>query len=447
MKNKLFYLISVACFLSYTGTFTSCVNGVDDEYLEQKITDDGEDNKKGEELPDLNGDYSIEGDFDLELTCNGEVLNGKKVLLSVDENNETASFTFAAAQTDLETAIATAIPGGVGGLVSGWGLKYTGNSPVPGQKEIIVANVPLYRNGPENYIFEGENIEPTYAMTFKGKIEGEKMTVDVNYELTNQKLAGTWYRADMSQSGAISNHAPLWIDWKTDNQLDLSAVYSGLKGTPNTIFGTLDSFLFSETVMNLLIGKKIKFNQVIYNLLEYVAAEPNGSMYASYSYNPDIAVAGPYSTKDTYNVLRYYYDLEKPDERIYLELNSDFLINMIGSLGTTLTRSTRADDGDLRDKAKALIKLLVPVLEQGIPCEYTLDGEKLIINIDGIVLKDILTKLAIVANDPDANSYIDGALTSLGDTKPIIMQLIKDLPTTLGDNCEYVKLGFRFVRK
>lgn len=446
MKNKLSYLIGVACFLSYTGTFTSCVNGVDDEYLEQKFTDNDGTNDKGEELPDLNGEYSIEGDYELIMTCNGDKLEGKKMIMTVDENNETASITFAAAQTDLETAIATAIPGGVGGLVSGWGLKYTGNSPVPGVKEITVTNVPLYRNGTD-YIFEGSYVQPTYTMSYKGKIGNEKATVDINYELTNKKLVGKWYSANMSQSGGIANHSPLWIDWDTEAQLDLSALYSGLKGTPNTILGLVDSGFIGPMVMEMIIGKKVKLNQIVWNLVEYVEAESNGGMLASYSYNEDIEQAGPYSTEGTHNVLRYYYDPEKPDERIYLELNSGFLIDMINGLGTSLSRSTRADDGDLRDKAKALIKLLVPILENGILCEYKLEDNNLTINIEGIILRDVLTKVMVVVNDPTVKSYLEEALGSLGDTKDIIMSLLATLPDALGDNCNYVKLGYKFVKK
>ena len=77
MKNKLFYLISAAYLLSYTGAFTSCVNGIDDEYLEQKITDT---TISEDELPDLNGEYSMTGDFDLEMICNGDLLEGQKVV-------------------------------------------------------------------------------------------------------------------------------------------------------------------------------------------------------------------------------------------------------------------------------------------------------------------------------------------------------------------------------
>ena len=108
MKNKLFYLISAACLLSYTGTFTSCVNGVDDEYLEQKTTNSTTSSEN--ELPDLNGEYSMVGDYDLEMTCNGDLLEGQKVVMAVDEKNESATITFTAIETDLESVIGL-IPG------------------------------------------------------------------------------------------------------------------------------------------------------------------------------------------------------------------------------------------------------------------------------------------------------------------------------------------------
>ena len=219
-------------------------------------------------------------------------------------------------------------------------------------------------------------------------------------------------------------------------------------GTPNTILGTLDGMIFSAQIMEAITGKRIKMNQIVFNLLEYVAVESNGGMFASYSYNPDITQAGPYSQEMPHNILRYYYDPEKPDERIYLELNSSFLIDMIGSLGNSLAPGTRADSGDLRDKAKALIKLLIPILEKGIPCEYKLDGDNLTINIDGVVLRDILIKLFVVVNDPTIKAFMDGALNSLGDTKDFVVKLLETLPTALKeDECQYVKIGLKFVKK
>lgn len=470
MKNKLSYLIGVACLLSYTGTFTSCVNGVDDEYLEQKFTESGGTDNESEELPDLNGDYSIEGDYELVMTCNGELLEGKKVVMAVDETNESASFTFAAAQTDLETVIATSIPGGIGGLVSGWGLKYTGNSPVPGEKEITVANVPLFRNGTQYYMFEGSNIQPTYTMTFNGKIEGEKMTIDINYELTNQKLAGTWELAPVFDKNNNDNSpelSPLWLDWDSNIEADLGAIQVemmpghffplSVKGKMNGIFNVISTSA-SAMVMEQIAGIKLGIEPMLRNLLQSITTKPNGGMYAIYSYSGDLQNP-QWSGSDgmPHNAMRYYYDPEKPDERIYLELNSGFLINLIESLAAPAEPAAPGTRADLRDVAKELIALLVPLLEDGIPCEYKLEGNNLTINIDGIVLKNILVKLMVVANDPSAKEVLDGLLGSLGDFKDNITKLLAALPAALehhdfdgkdySGECKYVKIGLKFVKK
>lgn len=466
MKNKLFYLISTACLLSYTGTFTSCVNGVDDEYLEQKITDNGKTNDEGEELPDLNGDYSTEGDFELTMTCNGEVLEGKKVILTTDENNETASITFSGGQVDLETAIAAAIPGGVGGLITGWGLKYTSYSPVPGEKEVTINDIPLYRNG-TTYKFNGSHVQPTYIINYEGMIENEKMTISINYELTNQTLAGTWMTATKAgPSGDVTTVcSPLWIDWdsKVGVSLGKVSIVTINEKPMNGIFSLLSGPL-SKTIMGQL-GIKEELEIIVRNLLESVTAEPNGGMFASYSYGTDLTQPGPYSTEMPHNAVRYYYDPITPDSRIFMEINGGFLIDMIKSLASVATSTTRSTPTtrDLRDTAKELIALLVPVLEKGIPCDYTLDGNNLTINIDGVLLRDVLLKLMEVITAPDAAGVVDGLLAGLGDFAPNIKLLLSTLPpalkyhdaTTYDENhiptdptgeCRYVKLGLKFVK-
>lgn len=475
MKNKLSYLIGVACLLSYTGTFTSCVNGVDDEYLEQKLTEvTGGEEGEGEELPDLNGDYSIEGDYDLVMTCNGEVLDGKKVIMTVDEGNETASITFAAAQTDLETVIATVIPGGAGGLVSGWGLKYTGSSPIPGEKEVTVTDVPLFRNG-TSYMFKGGNIQPTYTMTFDGKIEDEKLTINIDYELVNQKLAGTWKVADALvtkdengsgiKAGESYKLSPLWVDW--DSKVEVTAgkipIMPGFSREiityPNDLVKTVVQA--SKIFLGDMLGAQVTLEELIVNMLNSVTAKPNGGMYAIYSYSGDFS--NPlWSGVDgmPHNAMRYFYDPEKPDERIYLELNSAFLINLIESLASPAAPTSRSTTrADLRDIAKELIKLLVPLVEYGIPCEYKLEGDRLTLNIDGIVLRDILAKLMVVLNDPAVKDMLNGAIAGLGDLQDNVTKLLSTLPEALvyqnydrttgvgTGECGPVKLGLKFVKQ
>lgn len=465
MKNKLFYFIGVACLLSYTGTFTSCVNGVDDEYLEQKITDEGgSSDEEGEELPDLNGDYSIEGDYELVMTCNGEPLDGKKVVMAVDETNEFATITFAAAETDLESVIGL-IPGA--NLINDMGLKYTGNSPVPGEKEITITNVPLFRNGTD-YIFKGELIQPTYSMAYEGKIEGEKMTVDINYELTNQKLVGTWNLAPANTNGMFEGincvtTSPLWIDWASNVIVDPGEIegLSGLRQSPNGIFTYL-LVILDDPAMAGYLPISLPIQRWITNLLKSVTAKPNGSMYAIYSYSGDLENP-QWSSPDgmPHNALRYYYDVEKPDERIYLELNSGLLIDIIkGFIPASPTRAD-IDYGNTKEIGKQLIKLIVPLLEKGIPCDYKLEGNKMTLNIDGVVLRDILAKLVELANDPAATTVINDFLDSqeLGAYKENITLLLSTLPnalkykdlderTGIGTGvCDYVKLGFKLIKE
>lgn len=468
MKNKLFYLIGVAGLLSYTGTFTSCVNGVDDEYLEQRFTESTETEEKGEELLDINGDYCSEGDFELKMTCNGQPLDGKKVVMAVDENHETATITLAATETDLESLIGQ-LPGGVGGLIGGLGLRYTGCSPVPGEKEVTITNVPLFRSG-NNYIFKGSHIQPTFSLTYKGIIEDEKMTIDLSYELTNQKLAGTWNLGPVETDFAMkytncTTSSPLWVDWKSEVEIDPGSIagITSLNQKPNSLFTWLIVML-GDPYMSSSYGIDLPIQKWISNLLKSVTAQPNGGMYAIYSYSGDVNNPQWSSAEGMpHDAIRYYYDSEKPDQKLYIELNSGMIVNLIKGFITPMSRSTRADIdyGNTKEIGKQLIKLLVPILEKGIPIDYELKDNELKINIDGVVFRDILAKLSDLANDPAARTFIDEFLDSmnLGTYKENVTKLMSTLPNALKYNeydnktqtgtgeCEYVKVGFRLVKE
>lgn len=451
MKNKLSYLIGVACLLSYTCTFTSCVNGVDDEYLEQKFTESGETDNESEELPDLNGDYSIEGDYELVMTCNGELLEGKKVVMAVDETNESATITFAAAETDLESAIGL-IPGA--NLIQGMGLKYTGNSPVPGVKEITITNVPLFKNG-TNYMFKGSLVQPTYSMDYNGTIEGEKMTIDISYELTNQKLAGTWkLQKPNIFTGSSTSMTPLWFDWDTNLNIKFGMLNIPEMGiynlnidtyTPNGLYDLL--VLLSPAAFNAF-----DLQQTIADLLQSITALPNGSMYATYAWDSNTSNPDRWSSNMGRNIIRYYYGEE--EDRLYVELDGQFMINTIKSLIPS-SPGTRGVEDDLKTLGTKLVETLKPALENGIPCAYKLEGNKMTINIDGEFLLSLLKVLAEVGNNEAANTVIMQFLESdktLAPYAPNIAIFLKRLPDLLtykeekSGECKYVKIGLHLEK-
>lgn len=452
MKNKLFYLISVACFLSYTGTFTSCVNGVDDEYLEQKITEGTGSEEEGEELPDLNGEYSMQGDFDLKMICNGDELEGQKVVMAVDENNETATITFSALETDLESVIGL-IPGA--NLIQGMGLKYTGSCVIPGEKELTFTNVPLYKNG-SSYIFKGSLIEPTYTMKFEGKMADEKMSMEVNYELTNQTLAGTWMLQKPNLELPSPSMTPLWFDWDTDIQIRFGEI--NMPGLGNM---SIDTYTPNELQGLLYLAKMIGVfdaQQMIADLLQSITAMPNGSLYATYAWDNDTSNPDRWSSNMSRNIVRYYYDEEKAD-RLYLDINGQFLVNTIKSL-VQPSPGTRGAAEDLKALGTELIEFLKPALEKGIPCTYKLDGNKMSINIDGEFLLGALRLIAKVGNNEAALGFLmpliqsEPSIAAYAPNIKIFLKRLPDLLTyktekgngTFEGECKYVKIGLHLEK-
>lgn len=458
MKNKLFYLIGVASLLCYSGTFTSCINGVDDEYLEQKFTEGTGSGDEGEELPDLNGEYSMVGDFELQMISNGDVLEGQKVVMSVDENNESATVTFTAIETDLESVIGL-IPGA--NLITGMGLKYTGSCPIPGVKEMTFTNIPLYKKE-STYVFEGSRIEPTYTMRFDGKIAEDKMVMEVNYQLTNQSLAGTWKLQKPVLYLPSPMMTPLWFDWDTNVQIRFGEVKFNVGGketkvnidtyTPNELQGLL--FLLSP-----MGGLNIfDFQQTVADLLQSITVMPNGSLYATYAWDSDTSNPDRWSSNMNRNIMRYYYDEEKED-RIYVEINGQFIVNTIKSLVQS-SANTRGAAEDLKALGTELVEFLKPALENGIPCTYKLDGNKMSINIDGEFLLGALRLLAKVGNNEVALGFLMPLIQSepsIAAYAPNIEIFLKRLPDLLTyktekkdeifeGECKYVKIGLHLEK-
>lgn len=454
MKNKLFYLISAACLLSYTGTFTSCVNGVDDEYLEQKTTNSTTSSEN--ELPDLNGEYSMVGDYDLEMTCNGDLLEGQKVVMAVDEKNESATITFTAIETDLESVIGL-IPGA--NLIQGMGLKYTGNCPVPGEKELTFTNVPVYRNG-STYAFKGDLVKPTYTMEYEGKIIDGKMTLNFKYELTESKLAGIWKTKANVYTGSSATMTPLWYDWNTNLTIRFGIINLPELGlnklnmdtyTPNGLYDLL--VLISPAAFNV-----IDVQQEITDLLQSITVLPNGSIYATYAWDSDKSNPDRWSSNMNRNIIRYYYDKENED-RIYVEINGQFLLNTIKGL-VQPSPNTRGAAEDLKALGTRLIAFLKPALENGIPCEYSINDKKLSINIDGEFLLGALKLLAEVGNNEAALDFLmpllenDPTLAAYAPNVKIFLKRLPDLLTykeesmggKLSGECKYVKIGLHLEK-
>lgn len=448
MKNKLFYLIGVAFLLCCIGTFTSCINGVDDEYLDQKYTGDESGKDDEGDIPDINGDYSLDGDFDLKLTYNGEVLGDKKVIVLADENLETATFTLAGTLQDLSS---------LSNLLEGMNATFTTCGPIPGEKECLLKNVKLYKSGTD-FRFDGQDIQPTRTITYKGKIENNIMEIDITHMYTREdnNLLGAWKMgAVKEETNALnllsnsnvnaSNFSPLFLDWGSNANVDMGKVPTGIDFVETILVNRPMNGIFNLLMAQLVSSQFVKpsIQQAIPQLIEYVVAEETGGMYASYSYAP-IGGTPIYSQEMSHNIIRYSFDA---DNKLRIELDTNFLLSSLGGILTASARtSTRAQPDNAKAIGKELIDKLRPSLERGFPCDYTIEGDNMTINIDGKLLLDVMRSISKLVNDEFVKDYVDPVVDGLGEYAPNVKLLLQNMPNALGDDCTGIKLGFRMVR-
>lgn len=437
MRNKLFYLFGAAFLFCSIGLFTACSDDKSDPTPELPGGDGGD------EKWTLSGDYAEGNTNALKMTYNGEELTGKKVTVAVDEKNEKATITLTGTEKDLGAMLS--------GLIN---CKLTTSSPIPGETEIKLENVELTPNADGTvYTFKGEDRKPTRTTTYEGAVQQGEMTIKITNMLANQKLAGKWNLAPVKNNNnesEITANAPLWIDWDSNVKISLGNI-SGLDvdDTPNNIFMLLNSQFI------ILFMKVPNIQQIVANMLKDVTAKPNGSMLATYSYSGDTNTPA-WSSEMSSNIIRYYYG-EKPNQ-IYIEANSDFILNAIG--GLIKTRAAANEEGGVLQQ---LIDALKPALEKGFPCTYAIDGNKMTLHLDGTFTRDLLLKLANVLNDPTINPLIMGLLESdatLAPYAPNVINLLKTLPNALKyhdeketttdgvttnnftGECTYVNVGF-----
>lgn len=453
MKNKLFYLVGIALLMCSTGMFTSCINGVDDEYLELAGSGSGEGGTAEEDDSEaMNGEYYDGGDFDMIMTYNGEELTGRKVTFMLNEDKASATMTLAGTEKDLSS---------LHSILEGMNATFTTYSPIPGEKEVLLNNVKVYLSG-SDCIFEGEDIKPNRIVKFKGTILNEKMTIDINHVLAREEndLLGKWKMGNVKEGNtktigagiAINSFntnpntsSPLWLDWGSNQNVDMGKVSGiNINAPMNTIFNLLMS---NEVTAQLL--PPLGIEKSIHKLIEYVAAEKTGGMYASYLWTKIDNDAPQYSQNMSHNIMRYYFD---EDNKLRIEANADYLLKVIGDLIKPATSNTRVNTrAELQpDEAKVLGKELIsklrPALEKGIPCEYSIEGNNMTINIDGLYLLDVMRAIEKLVNEPYIKNEIQPTINSIGEYAENVKLLLANLHKALEEDCEYIKLGFRMVK-
>ena len=115
----------------------------------------------------------------------------------------------------------------LGGIIGE--IKFTTNSPIPGEKEIKLENVVLTANADGTvYSFEGKDETSNRTMTYKGTVKKGEMSIDVTNELKNKSLVGTWELGPLKfgilAEAPANISSPLWIDWDSQNNINAGTI-------------------------------------------------------------------------------------------------------------------------------------------------------------------------------------------------------------------------------
>lgn len=457
MKKHFYYLFSAALLLSTTvSTFTSCS---DDEPNPQEQpgdnnNDGNDDGNKDDEKVIYDGVYSDNASAagSLKMTYNGGELTGKKVTFIANEEATSATIELTGDVLDLTNMI--------GGLLP-WSIETY--SPVPGVKTIALSDVKLTTDENGIVSFSGTKTDPTFTLDYEGTIVKDKsgkktMTFNLKNKLVSDQLCGTW---NLAEKGDLT---PLWLD--VDSEVDMK-IYVDLFGTGTksemtgpimSIFGLAltsmgDAFIDINGVKGIQGVVKALFQGVINDM--------NGEMKVSYAWNDDWANP-EYSTDLPANSIRYYYK----DDKIYVEINPNFIFNLISGFMTSASRVAGPENAiEIGEK---LIEVLNPILAEGLPIQYELDGDKLKVNIDEQVMLNLLHVLADLIQDEYVSGIIFELIPTLGlgeDITSVLTDLLKQLPYVvkyhdgkaydevanpgsgnLSGECGYFRVGFKMVK-
>lgn len=456
MRKTFFYLVSAALLLSTVSTFTSCSD--DEPYPQEQPGDNnnnGNDNDEGgDEKINLNGTYSANasGDGTLTMIYNGGELTGKKVSFIANEELTSATIELSGDVLDLTNMI--------GGLLP-WSVETY--SPVPGVKAVTLSEVKLTTDEKGVVSFSGTKTDSTFTLDYEGTIVKDKsgkktMTINLNNKLVNDQLCGTW---NLAEKGDLT---PLWLD--VDSEVDMkifvdlfgTGTKSEIKGPIMSIFG-LALTSMGDAIIDVNGAKGIQ--GVVKALFQGVINDINGNMKVSYAWNDDWANP-EYSTNLPANSIRYYYK----DDKIYVEINPNLILNLISGVMTSASRAAGPENAI--EIGKKLIEILNPILAEGLPIQYELDGDKLKVNIDEQTMLNLLHVLADLIQDEYVSGFIFELIPTLGlgeDITPILTDLLKQLPYVvkyhdgkaydevenpgsgnLSGECGYFKIGFKMVK-
>lgn len=319
---------------------------------------------------DVNASYKGES---LDLTYSESVLPGKVITFNTTDG-KTATLEMKG-EFDLTSLIPTKADMPVMNLAPG---------VIPGEVTTTISNVALTLDG-ETYKFEGTDSQNGRTTEYKGQVEKGKLTLAINNVMPESKIQGTWNLADAQV---------LTLVWNSDKNImipDFTGATQGMQEIPVSALSMILPTLIDQPIKAAL--NTISFNN-------------DGNIVADYNKNGEKKVS-------PLNIANYYMK----DGKMYVQMNITMLLAVINQ--------TKADF-DISS-----ITQFLPLLSEGIPLTYSVDGSNASITMEKELLIPILS--FVVTNETVSGLIINSVPAEM---KSIAELVLPQLPEILSNTTE-----------
>lgn len=384
-KNLFYYLFAVLCTVTM---FTSCSD--DDNGGESNAIEAGT-------FTDNSG---------LSLTYSGAPMLGKKVVFTPDAADPTKAVLELSGENLDITGL---LPMSSGRADLGTVLKTPG--VIPGEVTTTL-NVVLQQEG-DKVLFTGTDEKDGRVIDYKGEVMKGSMILDLNVTIPQNELVGK--TLTILPSGEID---PLHLVWNADE-------FPFGDGTWD-----VNSALLMVVMSTQIEGKTIP--QLLTGVFDKVTFLPDGNIQAAYK---DTPADGEWKNSSL-NLAMYKVGT---DNKIYVYLNPAQII----------AESSKGRAADISSVLGNLLPVVLPMLSDGVPVSYQIEGNSVVAYLGADVLKPVLDAVAPLFTDAEFVDVIVNLLKEqAGDMgalvevflKPVLLQMPTIIETTTD-----IQLGLKFT--
>lgn len=328
-----------------------------------------------------------------------------------------------------------------------------GPGVIPGSpKETL--NLSLSHGGDaDSFSGTAESLFCTYA--YKGSVSADGLTLDISdVKLKDTRICGAWGLPayTVNESTHLVTDTPIHLVWESSAQVDFN-------GKPLTIDGLLQMIM----AMPLFQNHTMRLPDLLTLMVKQVRFGQDGNITATYV---DMSGKTPALKNTAPNLLQYVLAgdsnlLLYPNYNAGLKAAADLINKINEEMMASLTRSgatggaTGGTTGGTPSQLDALkilqgiLSQLTPMLAEGLPLTYNLQGNRLDVYLDSRTLLPIMKNvlLPLLQDKQLMNSLLD----VLG-ADPDLAALVKILPSVIDAADEIIagttrlEVGLRLIK-